>query len=312
MTMLIKSETIARSAMLLALLATCAGPSWAQNRAAATRAPAQAENADAETEMFRPLIYNGPPLPAPRLLDGKPDLSGFWQGVREKGVPGGNHGKDQPGFILPLTEQGKRAMIYAQNHTPDPEAVCINGGIPRHNSSGLPFEVLHTTDRFATLYHYTTHRSASVAERRPLPPKEQISKTYFGTNVAYWEGDTLVVETTGLRDSSFEKIWLDENGNPTSDQTRVIERWSRPDYHHLLLEETVIDPKYYREPFKFTRKWNYGGDGRGVGEYSCNENNVEREHIGPGAGVIGPNGNRGFGYDAPLPKTPPSPDAYGF
>lgn len=312
MNTLYKPKNFAGSAVLIALLSVCAGQSWAQNRSAATRAPAQAENADAETEMFRPLIYNGPALPAPRLLDGKPDLSGFWQGVREKGVPGGNHGKDQPGFILPLTEKGKRAMIYAQNHTPDPEAVCINGGIPRHNSSGLPFEVLHTTDRFATLYHYTTHRSATVAERRALPPKGETSKTYFGTNVAYWDGDTLVVETTGLRDSSFEKIWLDENGNPTSDQTTVIERWSRPDYHHLQLEETVIDPKYYREPYKFTRKWNYGGDGRGVGEYSCNENNVEREHIGPGAGVIGPNGNRGFGYDAPLPKTPPSPDAYGF
>jgi len=312
MSTLMKSKTFARRALLLALLSVCVDHVWAQSRSAATRAPEQAENADAETEMFRPLIYNGPPLPAPRLLDGKPDLSGFWQGVREKGVPGGNHGKDQPGFILPLTEKGKRAMIYAQNHTPDPEAVCINGGIPRHNSSGLPFEILHTTDRFATLYHYTTHRSATVAEQRPLPPKDAISKTYFGTNVAYWESDTLVIETTGLRDSSFEKIWLDENGNPTSDQTRVIERWSRPDYHHLQLEETVIDPKYYRVPFKFTRKWNYGGDGRGVGEYSCNENNVEREHIGPGAGVIGPNGNRGFGYDAPLPKTPPSPDAYGF
>lgn len=309
MTREIKSMTLAKSVLLLSVLAALAGNALAQKQ---TPRPAQAESGDAETEMFKPFIYKGPPVATPRLSDGKPDLSGFWQGAREKGVPGGNHGKDQPGFILPLTEKGKRALIYAQNHTPDPEAICINGGIPRHNSSGLPFEILQTPERFATLYHYTTHRSATLGPKRALPPKDQITKTYFGTNVAYWDEDTLVIETAGLRDSSFEKIWLDENGNPTSDQTTVIERWSRPDYHHLLLEETVIDPKYYREPIKFTRKWNYGGDGRGVGEYSCNENNVEREHIGPGAGVIGPDGGRGFGYNAPLPKAPPGPDAYGF
>jgi hypothetical protein len=305
----IKRMTLAKSVLLLSVLAALSGNALAQKPTPTSR-PVQAESGDAETEMFRPFIYNGPPVATPRLSDGKPDLSGFWQGAREKGVPGGNHGKDQPGFILPLSEKGKRAMIYSQNHAPDPEAVCINGGIPRHNSSGLPFEILQTADRFSTLYHYTTHRSATVGAKRALPSKEQVTKTYFGTNVAYWDGDTLVIETTGLRDSSFEKIWLDENGNPTSDQTTVVERWSRPDYHHLQLEETVTDLKYYRTPFKFTRKWNYGGDGRGVGEYSCNENNVEREHIGPGAGVIGPDGGRGFGYNAPLPKTPPGPDAY--
>ena len=262
-----------------------------------------------EGDLFRPNTYSGPPLPTPRLQDGKPDLSGFWQGRRTPGTPGGNHGKDLPGFVLPYSERGKRALIYSQNHAVDPEAICINGGIPRHNSSGLPFEVLHTPQRFATFYHYNTHRSATVGPKRALPRDPH--PTYFGTNVAYWDGDTLVIETSGLRDSSIDKIWLDENGNPTSNETKVIERWSRPDLHTLSLVETVTDPKYYREPIVFTRSWNYAGDGRGLGEYSCNENNLDAEHLGPGAGVIGPDGNRGFGYDAPLPDTPPGPEAYG-
>jgi hypothetical protein len=291
--------------LAVAVLVTLASQLPAQTRDTSGRpAPADASDED----LFRPLDYKGPPLPAPRLANGKPDLSGFWQGQRLPGVPGGNHGKDQPGFILPYSETGKRALIHSQNHQVDPEAICLPGGIPRHNSSGLPFEVLNTPDTFATFYHYTTHRVAGIGPRRALP--EHPAPSYFGTNVAYWEGDTLVVETTGLRDSSVDQIWLDENGNPTSNQTRVTERWSRPDYHHLSLVETVTDPKYYSKPFQFTRTWNYAGDGRGLGEYACNENNLDADHLGPGAGVIGPDGNRGFGYDAPLPKDPPGPEAY--
>src|SRR5690606_33101207 len=75
----------------------------------------------------------------PRGLDGKPDFTGLWQPVREPGKPGGNLGKDFPGFRLPFTPTGSRAVLYSQNHTVDPEALCIHGGIPRHNGSGLPF-----------------------------------------------------------------------------------------------------------------------------------------------------------------------------
>jgi len=49
--------------------------------------------------------YDGPAVATPRGLDGKPDFTGVWRPVREKGKPGGNLGKDYPGFRLPYTEQ---------------------------------------------------------------------------------------------------------------------------------------------------------------------------------------------------------------
>ncbi len=269
------------------------------------RAPADA----GDEALFKPFVYKGPPLQPPRLTDGHVDLSGFWQGDRDKIKPGGNFGKDYPDFILPYSELGKRALLYSQNHTPDPEAICTPGGIPRHDASGLPFEILSTPDRFVSFYHYTTHRAAVIGPKRTLPRNPVPS--YFGTNVAYWDGDVLVIETEGLHDSSIDKIWLDENGNPTSNATTVVERWTRPDYHHLHVQVTVNDPEYYKGPIHFDRTWNYGGDDRGLGEYSCNENNIDAAAIGPGAGVIGPDGNRGYGNDKPLPKEPPGPEAYG-
>jgi len=276
--------------------------------AASAQTPAPVSGEEQVSQLMRGEAYNGPKVETPRGLDGKPDLTGFWRPLKEAGKPGGNMGKDEPQFILPFTETGRRALLFTQNHTVDPEAQCVLGGIPRHNASGLPFEVLHTPARIAFTYNYNTSRRISIGndlklDAHPLP-------TYFGTSIAHWDADTLVVETAGLRDSVNDRIWLDENGNPTSEQTRVTERWSRPDYHHLHLEMTVTDPKYYARPIKFTRTWTRAPKGYGQEEYACNELNLDAEHIGPGAGVIGPDGNRGYGYTAPLPAVPPGPEAY--
>lgn len=252
--------------------------------------------------------YTGQYVEAPRGLDARPDFTGFWRPIREPGKPGGNLGKDEPYFELPFNETGRRALLYSQNHTVDPEAICILGGIPRHNGSGLAFEVLHTPKRLATLYNYNTHRWVTIDPdlRHPENPDPR----YFGHALAHWEGEVLVIETRGLRDSSKDHIWLDENGDPTSDKTVVTERWSRPDYHHLRLQMTVNDPKYYTRPFTFNRTWQRADKGAGANEYACNEANTIRGHIGPGAGVIGPDGNRGFGYNAQPPAEPPGPEAY--
>ena len=270
--------------------------------------PANPTDGDQTSQLMRGQAYSGPAQPTPRGLDGKPDLSGFWRPLKEAGKPGGNLGKDYPNFILPFNEVGKRALIYSQNHTVDPEAQCILGGIPRHNGSGLPFEILHTRARLATTYNYNTSRLVSIDPS--LKHGTKLEPLYFGHPIAHWEGETLVIETRGLKDSSRDRIWLDENGNPTSDQTTVVERWTRPDYHHIKLEMTVTDPKYYSKPIQFNRTWVRADEGLGQKEYACNESNLSGPAIGPGAGVIGPDGNRGFGYSEPLPDVPPGPEAY--
>lgn len=246
--------------------------------------------------------------PTPRLADGHPDLSGFWKPVKEKGKPGGNMGKDYPGFKLPFTPEGEKIHQFNLTQVVDPEAVCILGGIPRHNASGLPFEILATPTRTAFLYLYTTHRLIPV-DGRPVDPDPD--PRFFGNPVGSWDGDTFVIRTNGLRDSAQGKVWLDENGDPTSDQTTVVERWTRPDSNTLHLEMTINDPKYYREPIHFQRTWTRGLPGEGLTEYACNETSTGQDAIGPGPGYIGPDGNRGYPPGSVLPKTPPGPDAYG-
>jgi len=109
-----------------------------------------------------------PKGPAPRLSE-HPDLSGYWI-PSKKDRPTGNLGKDLPGFKLPFTPSGEAALKYNLEHTVDPEAICIVGGLPRHNASGLPFQLLQGADHAVFLYWYTTYRLVPFDGRKHAEP----------------------------------------------------------------------------------------------------------------------------------------------
>jgi hypothetical protein len=234
--------------------------------------------------------------PAPRTADGHPDLSGFWKGMRNT-KPVGNIGKDLPGFKLPLTAAGEAALKHNVTSTVDPESLCIIGGIPRHNASGLPFEVLQGAGKVAFLYWYSYYRLIPVDAKRKH--SEDPDPSFFGEEIGHWDGDALVVDSIAFKD---ERVWIDENANPHSDALHVVERWTRPDYDHIHVDTVIEDPKFYTKSFTYGRTWVLGKPDETVHEYSCSENNVDRDHLGPGPGVIGPDGTRGYaGELKPLP-----------
>src|SRR5256885_299878 len=145
--------------------------------------------------------------PTPRTASGRPDLGGYWKGTRDT-KPVGNIGKDLSSWKLPLTPAGEAALKHNLTATIDPESLCIIGGIPRHNASGLPFEVLQGNKKIAFLYFYTYYRLI------PIDPNRKHSKdpdpSFFGEELGHWEGDTLVIDSIGFKD---EKVWSVENEN---------------------------------------------------------------------------------------------------
>lgn len=242
-----------------------------------------------------------PKGPAPRLGT-HPDLSGYWvPSHAPKDKPIGNLGKDYPNYKLPFTPAGEAAHKYNVEHTIDPEALCIVGGLPRHNASGLPFQLLQGEDHTVFLYWYTTYRLVATDGRKHDPDPDP---SFFGDEIGSWADDTFVVDSTGFKEG---RTWADENADPHSDAQHVVERWTRPDIGHLHLEMTVNDPKYYTEPVHYQRTWLLGKPSDEVREFSCSEDNVDAPHLGPGPGVIAPNGERGYEKLAPLPP-PPSKD----
>ena len=237
--------------------------------------------------------------PTPRTASGKPDFSGYWKGLKST-RPGGNIGKDLPGWKLPLTPAGEAALKHNLTETIDPEALCIIGGIPRHNASGLPFEVLQGANKIAFLYFYSYFRAIPIDANRKH--SDDPDPSFFGEEIGKWDGDTLVIDSIGFKD---EKVWIDENANPHSDALHVVERWTRPDYNHIHVDTRIEDPKFYTRPFTYARTWVLGPPDEELHEYSCSENNVNREHLGFGPGPIRKDGTRGYEDPAPLP--PPVP-----
>lgn len=246
--------------------------------------------------------YKGARVATPRGADGRPLFTGFWKLQHEDGKPDGNLGKDQPKFALPYTPAGLKAL-EANKKVIDPEARCLITGIPRLLTSVLPFEILQTPDRLATFHQLSWHRWVWLDGRKRDPEEDP---RYLGNALGHWEGDTLVIESSGFKDSEEGSAWLDDNANPISGDAVVVERWTRPDFHHLNLELTYTDKRYYTKPIKYRRSWVAGAPGEYLQEFSCEWNTPWIvEHLEPGPGVIGPNGNRGFGPNNQIVPTLP-------
>jgi hypothetical protein len=90
---------------------------------------------------------------------------------------------------------------------------------------------------------------------------------YNGNSRGHWDGDTLVVETTGFTDkTSFG------SGAPNSTSLRTTERLRRVDDEMIEYRITVDDPLTYTAPFTLRTMWTVQA-GYDVYEYSCHEGN---------------------------------------
>ena len=83
-----------------------------------------------------------------------------------------------------------------------------------------------------------------------------------------------MVETIGLRDDG----WLDVNGTPFGNTTKVTERFRRVNYGRIEIDVTVEDPKFYTKPFTTRVNWRLYADGELI-EFICNENEQSSRHL---------------------------------
>ena len=124
-------------------------------------------------------------------------------------------------------------------------------------------------DRIIIIFEGGAHVWREIhMDGRPLPDRDSLNPTYFGYSVGHYEGDTLVVETTGFN----EKSWLLFDGTMHTDQLSTVERFTRPDRNTLHYEATIDDPGAYSEPW--TVAWDIPwSEGSELAEYICQENN---------------------------------------
>jgi len=93
------------------------------------------------------------------------------------------------------------------------------------------------------LFEAYNHWRQIFLDGRPLPPIVQ--SAYLGYSVGKWDGDTLVVDTTGFNDRG----WLDDGGHPQTESLHVTERLRRRNFGHIDLQITIDDPGAYTKPW---------------------------------------------------------------
>jgi hypothetical protein len=122
------------------------------------------------------------------------------------------------------------------------------------------------------LYEVNAMYRQIFIDGRPLPADQ--NPTWNGYSTARWEGDTLVVQTSGFRDG----LWLDTSGSPMSDAAKMTERFRRPTLGTLEIEITVDDPKVYTRPWTISMRQRLEADTELIDEF-CLENEKSYERM---------------------------------
>jgi len=217
--------------------------------------------------------------PAPKGSDGKVDLSGVWlPDADPDGSPQGVEHMVFPKHFVSITADMKPPDVPIQpwardllnqrlqnNGKDDPAAHCKPTGTPAVVSVPVPHKIVQTPQLILILYEEgTVFRQIFLDDRQTVQDPEP---RWMGYSKGRWEGDTLVVDTTGFNDQS----WLDRAGHPHTEALHVIERYRRRDFGHIDIEVTIDDPKAYTKPITYTQKTTLVPE-EDLLEYFCSEN----------------------------------------
>ena len=226
------------------------------------------------TDQNIPRLQNGEPnlnAPAPRRAGGKPDLTGIWEATPPK-VRDATVGL-KPGEVVmtpwaqKLFDERKTGDLEAQ----DPDANCLPQGVPKINSTPSPFKIFQEPNTIVILYEAFGQFRQIFLDGRAVP--KDANPQWYGYSVAKWDGNTLVVESTGFNG----KAWLDQLGHPSTEKLHVTERFHRRDFGHMDITSTIEDPGAYSKPWTYTQPMTLMVDTE-LMEAVCNENNRDIPH----------------------------------
>ncbi len=223
--------------------------------------------------------------PTPRTADGKPDLSGVWDGDNKPPCPprGCDDNRTVREFLnigaglkegLPY-KPGMAELAKARRQPPkrdEPLTHCLPFGIVERHTHQTFRNIVQTPGLFLILNEYNASYRQIFTDGRPLPEDPQPS--FDGYSIGKWDGDTLVVQTSGFKDG----IWLDAYGDPMTDQPKITERFRRVDFGHLQIELTVDDPGAYTKPWTVTLHQVLAPDTDLI-DYICLENEKDLQHL---------------------------------
>ena len=266
-----------------------------------------------------PVIQDGTPVvltrkPAPRIASGKPSLAGVWSvastdelkivtaryGPSDQRGQGNGAPKNEPPSLTPWG-----AERYGYNQDTRPTGSALEGsGYPTGTIGGRqelnpffkcvppgtgyllngwgsisPVEIIQSPKRILMFEEYDSTIRQVWTDGRKHP--DPVDLTWTGHSIGKWEGDTLVVDTVGLRN----EFWLDNQGHVASPGLHIIERYTRLDNDTMQVDFTFDDPKAFQKPWtqrlykRLRPKWEIVEDLRcypGSVDQKVNQENFEQ------------------------------------
>jgi hypothetical protein len=207
-----------------------------------------------------------PATPAPRLADGRPDLSGVWWPGRDLQVAPLRPATTDPSAAAPTpaapAPPRQRRPGFSSLYQPwavekaktlsdkdDPSLRCVPVAFGTVNVSlyGLGFVGQIVQSPTFVVMLTETYHSFKIIPTDGRTHREDAPPSFRGDSVGHWEGDTLVVESKNFTDSN----WMHAEGFVSfhSDALRIVERYRRVDRDTLEVETVIEDPKVLTGPW---------------------------------------------------------------
>lgn len=215
-----------------------------------------------------------PPGPVPRSADGHVILGG--KTPQDKGVWTPLFGITDPiapADQVPFQPWAKALYDARQVHELEPHTRCKASGTARQFLTPYGVEIVELPE-IERVYIFDIggpHTFRTIYMDGRSHPRD-LTPSYYGHAIGWWEGDTLVVDSIGFN----EAFWLDRRGLPHTEQMQTVERFTRLDSETIEYEITVHDPGAYTAPWTggFQLQWDSGQE---LFEYVCQQANYAHE-----------------------------------
>src|SRR5229473_137132 len=171
-----------------------------------------------------------PVYTAPRLTGTKnPNLNGLWQALNEAnwdiqahaaqpgppqfgalfaepagpGIVEGNEIPYQPWALAKKKDNFEKRLVRVNTdgvriEPLDPEAKCYLPGVPRATYMPFPFQIVQGNKKIIIAYEFAGASRIIYLDKTEAAPID----SYMGWSLGHWDGDTLVLNVTGLNDKT--------------------------------------------------------------------------------------------------------------
>jgi len=210
-------------------------------------------------------------LAAPAAAE--PDFTGSWERYPQPGekvdrryapAPPSNPPLREPWLTQWRANEAKLAARIAESQPPGDNYIkCLPDGMPAMMQGMFPMEIFQRPEQI-NITQEAFNQTRRVVMNEPLPRWDEVDPTFFGRSVGRWDGDTLVIETTGIKE------YVQFRWTPHSEAMKITERLTllAPD---ILRNEITVEDEYLERPWTYSYTYRRM-PGYRLLEYVCEDN----------------------------------------